>query len=72
MRFEIKALLGKLKITAIYVTHDQNEAMVIADRVAVMNRGGSSRSDRPRMSTTARKPISSRSSSALPMCSTVR
>ena len=39
MRFEIKTLLGKLKITAIYVTHDQNEAMVIADRVAVMNRG---------------------------------
>jgi ABC-type Fe3+/spermidine/putrescine transport system ATPase subunit len=39
MRFEIKALLGKLGITAIYVTHDQNEAMVIADRVAVMNRG---------------------------------
>jgi iron(III) transport system ATP-binding protein len=39
MRFEIKALLGKLKIAAIYVTHDQNEAMVIADRVAVMNRG---------------------------------
>ena len=39
MRFEIKALLGKLSITAIYVTHDQNEAMVIADRVAVMNRG---------------------------------
>src|SRR5215470_15443760 len=39
MRFEIKALLGKLHITSIYVTHDQNEAMVIADRVAVMNRG---------------------------------
>jgi ABC-type Fe3+/spermidine/putrescine transport system ATPase subunit len=39
MRFEIKALLAKLGITAIYVTHDQNEAMVIADRVAVMNRG---------------------------------
>ncbi len=39
MRFEIKALLGKLKISAIYVTHDQNEAMVIADRVAVMNCG---------------------------------
>jgi iron(III) transport system ATP-binding protein len=39
MRFEIKALLGKLKISAIYVTHDQNEAMVIADRIAVMNRG---------------------------------
>ncbi|HLQ91336.1 MAG TPA: ABC transporter ATP-binding protein [Xanthobacteraceae bacterium] len=39
MRFEIKALLSKLKITSIYVTHDQNEAMVVADRVAVMNRG---------------------------------
>ena len=39
MRFEIKALLSKLKITSIYVTHDQNEAMVIADRVAVMNCG---------------------------------
>jgi iron(III) transport system ATP-binding protein len=39
MRFEIKALLSKLKITSIYVTHDQNEAMVIADRIAVMNRG---------------------------------
>src|SRR6267154_2980890 len=39
MRFEIKTLLGKLKITCIYVTHDQSEAMVVADRVAVMNRG---------------------------------
>jgi iron(III) transport system ATP-binding protein len=39
MRFEIKALLNKLKITSIYVTHDQNEAMVIADRIAVMNQG---------------------------------
>ena len=39
MRFEIKALLAKLKISSIYVTHDQNEAMVIADRVAVMNLG---------------------------------
>src|SRR5258705_2644918 len=39
MRFEIKTLLGKLKISCIYVTHDQSEAMVIADRVAVMNRG---------------------------------
>jgi iron(III) transport system ATP-binding protein len=39
MRFEIKALLGKLKITAIYVTHDQNEAMVVGDRIAVMSNG---------------------------------
>jgi ABC-type Fe3+/spermidine/putrescine transport system ATPase subunit len=39
MRFEIKGLLTKLGITGIYVTHDQNEAMVIGDRIAVMNRG---------------------------------
>src|SRR6266403_1852034 len=47
MRFEIKTLLGKLKITCIYVTHDQNEAMVVADRVAVMNRGRIEQSGTP-------------------------
>src|SRR2546423_4136781 len=47
MRFEIKALLSKLKITSIYVTHDQNEAMVVADRVAVMNRGRLEQIGRP-------------------------
>ena len=39
MRFEIKALLKQLGITAVYVTHDQNEAMVVGDRIAVMARG---------------------------------
>jgi iron(III) transport system ATP-binding protein len=39
MRFEIKAMLKQLGITAIYVTHDQNEAMVVGDRIAVMERG---------------------------------
>ena len=39
MRFEIRRLHERFKITALYVTHDQAEAMVIADRVAVMNRG---------------------------------
>ena len=39
MRFEIKELQRKLKITTIYVTHDQAEAMVLADRIAVMNKG---------------------------------
>ena len=32
-------MLRKLGITAIYVTHDQLEAMSIADRIAVMNLG---------------------------------
>ncbi len=39
MRSELKRLQKTLKITAIYVTHDQVEAMSMADRVAVMNSG---------------------------------
>jgi iron(III) transport system ATP-binding protein len=39
MRFEIRRLHERYKITTVYVTHDQAEAMVIADRVAVMNHG---------------------------------
>ena len=36
MRAEIKRLYSQLKKTMIYVTHDQNEAMALADRIAVM------------------------------------
>ncbi len=39
MRVELRRMLTRLGITAIYVTHDQAEAMVLSDRVAVMNRG---------------------------------
>lgn len=39
MRLEIKALQSKLGITALYVTHDQVEAMTMADRMIVMNQG---------------------------------
>jgi len=39
MREEIKKIQRGLKITSIYVTHDQEEAMSISDRVAVMNFG---------------------------------
>jgi len=39
MRFEIKSLVRRMGITAVYVTHDQAEAMVISDRIAVMNAG---------------------------------
>jgi iron(III) transport system ATP-binding protein len=39
VRFELVELQKKLKIPAIYVTHDQAEALVISDRIAVMNRG---------------------------------
>ena len=39
MRTEIKALHQRLKTTSIYVTHDQVEAMTMADRLIVMNKG---------------------------------
>jgi putative spermidine/putrescine transport system ATP-binding protein len=39
LRDELAVLLRKFDITAIFVTHDQNEAMAIADRVAVMSNG---------------------------------
>ena len=39
MRGEIKHLQKDLGITSIYVTHDQVEAMTMADRIAVMNKG---------------------------------
>jgi multiple sugar transport system ATP-binding protein len=39
MRAEIKALHQRLKNTVIYVTHDQIEAMTLADRIVVMNGG---------------------------------
>ncbi len=39
MRAEIKQLHQRLKTTTIYVTHDQIEAMTLADRIVVMNRG---------------------------------
>jgi iron(III) transport system ATP-binding protein len=40
MRFEIRRLHEALHITTVYVTHDQGEAMVTSDRIAVMNAGG--------------------------------
>ncbi|TIX36997.1 MAG: ABC transporter ATP-binding protein, partial [Mesorhizobium sp.] len=39
MRSELKRLQADLGVTTIYVTHDQIEAMTLAHRVAIMNRG---------------------------------
>lgn len=39
MRQEIRKIQKELGITAVYVTHDQSEAMAISDRVVVMNKG---------------------------------
>jgi iron(III) transport system ATP-binding protein len=39
MRFEIRRIHDTTGITMVYVTHDQTEAMVAADRIAIMNHG---------------------------------
>jgi putative spermidine/putrescine transport system ATP-binding protein len=39
MQVELKLLLREVGITAIFVTHDQEEALVVSDRIAVMNAG---------------------------------
>src|SRR6185503_19550596 len=39
MRGEIRDLQQRLKITTVYVTHDQEEALAVSDRIAVMQAG---------------------------------
>jgi iron(III) transport system ATP-binding protein len=48
MRFELKRLQRELGITAIYVTHDQVEALAMSSRVAIMRAGKIEQLDRPR------------------------
>jgi putative spermidine/putrescine transport system ATP-binding protein len=47
MQIEIKRLQRQFRLTAILVTHDQDEAMSVADRIAVMNRGRVEQCDTP-------------------------
>ena len=39
LRSELKALMHQLELTTVYVTHDQEEALAMGDRIAVMNQG---------------------------------
>lgn len=48
MQFELKHLQKKLGITFIYVTHDQEEALTMSDRIAVMNGGVLEQIDTPK------------------------
>jgi multiple sugar transport system ATP-binding protein len=47
MRAEIKELHQRLKVTTVYVTHDQIEAMTMADIIVVMNSGNIEQAGRP-------------------------
>jgi putative spermidine/putrescine transport system ATP-binding protein len=48
LRGELNRLLRTLGITAIYVTHDQAEAMVLGDRIVVMRKGAIAQTGTPR------------------------
>jgi ABC-type Fe3+/spermidine/putrescine transport system ATPase subunit len=47
MRFEIRRLHDEFKMTTVYVTHDQSEAMVTSDQIVVMNHGAVEQIDAP-------------------------
>ncbi len=47
MRFEIRRLHDEFKMTTVYVTHDQSEAMVTSDQIVVMNQGAIEQIDAP-------------------------
>jgi multiple sugar transport system ATP-binding protein len=49
MRAEIARIQRDLRITTVYVTHDQSEAMTLGDRVCVMRRGVLQQVDRPQV-----------------------
>src|SRR6266516_185313 len=48
MREEIRELQRRLRITVVYVTHDQEEALAVSDRIIVMNNGRIAQDGRPR------------------------
>jgi multiple sugar transport system ATP-binding protein len=48
LRTELRRLHARLGVTSIYVTHDQQEAMSLSDRIVVMNKGGIEQIGAPR------------------------
>lgn len=49
LKLELMALRSRLKLTIMYVTHDQSEALMLSDRVAVMRDGRIEQIDRPQL-----------------------
>ena len=64
LQIELKRIQEEIGITFVYVTHDQEEALAMSDRVVVMNGGASSRSERRARSTTRPRRSGSPASSA--------
>jgi len=72
MQLELKRIQSEVGITFIYVTHDQEEAMTMSDRLAVMRLGRIERSGRRRRSMRIPRPSSLRASLVRRTCSRVR
>jgi sn-glycerol 3-phosphate transport system ATP-binding protein len=64
MRTELRELQRRLGLTVVYVTHDQAEAMGMADQVVLLSRGAWSSAPHPRTSTAGLPPPLPRASSA--------
>ena len=62
LRGELRRLQRRVGITAIYVTHDQEEALALADTVVLMDQGRIVQTGSPRRSTSSRRRPSPRSS----------
>ena len=64
VRSEIHELHERLEFTAVYVTHDQVEALGLGDRLAIMRTGVLEQLGRPTRSSRSRRPSTSPTSSA--------
>ena len=60
MQIELRQLQRSVGITFVFVTHDQEEALTLSDRIAVMSRGKVA-ADRQRRRSSTRRPIAARS-----------
>ncbi len=73
MQLELKRIQQRTGTTFVYVTHDQEEALTMSDRIAVMSKGKVEQFGRSaHASTSAPPPPSSPASSASPTCSSCR
>ena len=66
MQVELKTIQGEVGITFVYVTHDQDEALTMSDRIAVFSDGRIEQVSPPRSSTSSPSTSSSPASSASP------
>ncbi len=72
MQIELKELQREVGITFVFVTHDQDEALTMSDRIAVFNQGRIEQVGTPPRSTNVPPRPSSPASSAPPTCSPAR